>query len=164
MALVVGTDTYVTLAAADAYALARAWTAWASATDEVKEAALRTAATYLDQSYEWNGSISDIEQVQAWPRMEVTDREGRELASDAVPSAVENAQIELAYIGLSAALVTNEAQGDVKRVKADTVEVEFMHGQRVSEGDRFRWVDRLLAGLFISRVGGGAFTRRMIKT
>lgn len=164
MALVVGTDSYVTLAEASAYATARAWATWASADDAVKEAALRSAATYLDQSYEWQGSISDIAQAMAWPRQEVTDREGRDIAKDTVPNAVKNAQIELAFIGLSAALVTNEAQGDVKRVKADTVEVEFAFGQRVSEGDRFKWVDRLLAGLFKSRVGGGAFTRRMVKT
>ncbi len=153
MTLTVGADTYATLAEADAYASDMGWTDW-TASDAVKESALRQATHYLDTSYDWLGSISDTAQVLAWPRTGVVDREGREIAVDAIPATLKYAQIELAKLGIGQALVASASSGDVSAIQAGSVSITFSKGQTASETTKFAWVDRLLSGLFKSRSGG----------
>jgi hypothetical protein len=152
MTLTVGTDTYATLAEADAYAAARSWADWAALTDPAKEARLTEAAVYLDTSYAWKGSITSTAQIMSWPRTGVVDGEGRTLASDAYPDRLKAAQIELARLA-SATLVTNDATGEVKQIQAGSVGITFKDAQTVNEAAKYRSIDRLLTGLFTSRAG-----------
>lgn len=152
MTLTVGTDTYATLAEADAYAAARSWTDWDALTDAAKEARLTEAAVYLDTSYAWKGSITSTAQVMSWPRTGVVDGEGRVLATDAYPDRLKAAQIELARLA-SATLVTNDATGEVKQIQAGSVGITFKDAQTVNEAAKYRSIDRLLTGLFTSRAG-----------
>ena len=152
MTLTVGTDTYATLAEADAYATARSWTDWDALTDAQKEARLTDAATYLDTSYTWKGAITSTAQVMSWPRTGVVDAEGRTLASDAYPEKLKAAQIEFARLA-STALVTNDAQGEVKSIQAGSVGITFKDSQTVGEAAKYRSIDRLLTGLYVARAG-----------
>lgn len=137
-------DAYAAVATVDAYATARGWADW-TGTTAVKEAAIREATVYLDQSYNWKGAIVAETQALAWPREGVTDREGREVTG--LPQRVVDACCELARTQLSAALVTARTEGDISHVQAGSVSVTYRTGQRVSEAERFGWVNRLLAGL-----------------
>lgn len=152
MTLTVGTDTYATLAEADAYAAARSWTDWDALTDAQKEARLTDAATYLDTSYTWKGAITSTAQVMSWPRTGVVDSERRPIASDAYPEKLKAAQIEFARLA-STALVTNDAQGEVKSIQAGSVGITFKDSQTVGEAAKYRSIDRLLTGLYVARAG-----------
>ncbi|HPE48703.1 MAG TPA: hypothetical protein PLR76_09905 [Hyphomonas sp.] len=153
MTLTVGTNTYATLAEADAYAATRSWAAtWAALADAVREQRLADAAIYLDTSYTWKGQIADEDQVMSWPRVLVRDKEGRLIASDAYPTVLKYAQVELAYLA-SAALVTNESAGQVTALTAGSVSLTFKDSQTASEASKYRSIDRLLTGLYISRAG-----------
>ena len=157
MAITVGIDTYVTLAEANAYAAARpALSAWASLTDPQKEAALIEAAIYLDASYDFKGQITDQAQLLAWPRSDVTDKELRPLDPNIVPKAVKSSQIEYAALASVGGLVENKTTGNVAEIKAGSVDIKFVNGQNVNEGQRFASVDRLLTGLYTSRAGIGS--------
>lgn len=153
MTLTVGTNTYATLAEADAYAATRSWAAtWDALSDAVKEQRLIDAAVYLDTSYTWKGQISASTQAMSWPRYGVYDKEGRLLASDAYPDRLKNAQVELAYLA-SAELVTNSSSGEVTALTAGSVSLTFKDTQSVGEGAKYRSIDRLLTGLYQSRAG-----------
>jgi hypothetical protein len=153
MTITVGTDTYATLAEADAYAALRSWTDWSALSDAAKELRLTEAAVYLDTSYAWKGAITSTTQAMSWPRTGVTDREGRTIESDAYPSRLKDAQVELARLASTTALVTNDAQGEVKSIQAGSVGITFKDAQNVSEAAKYRSIDRLLTGLYLSRAG-----------
>jgi hypothetical protein len=164
MTITVGTDTYVTLAEADAYAAARpALSAWGSLTEPQKEAALTEAALYLDASYAWKGQITDQVQLLSWPRSNVIDKEKRPLDPDTVPKAVKSAQIEYAALASVGTLVENKTTGNVAAIKAGAVDIKFVNGQNVNEGQRFASVDRLLVGLYTSRSGMGSINAAIIR-
>lgn len=144
-------DAYAAIATVDAYATARALTAW-TGSDAVKEAAIREATIYLDTSYSWKGAIELETQALAWPREGVTDREGREITG--LPQRVIDACCELAVMKMSAALVTSRTEGEIASLQAGSVSITYAQGNRVKEGERFAWVDRLLTGLHSGRTGG----------
>ena len=145
-------DAYAAIATVDAYATARALTAW-TGTDAVKEAAIKEATVYLDTSYAWKGAIESETQALAWPREGVIDREGREITG--LPQRVIDACCELAVMKITAALVTSRSEAEVQSMTAGSVSITYARGNRVSEGERFAWVDRLLTGLHAGRAGGG---------
>ena len=163
MTITVGVDTYSTLAEADAYAAYRSWTDWAALTDTQKEARLVDAAVYLDQSYTWKGRVTLLAQTMAWPRIEVEDKEGRPIDSDVTPARIKEAQVELArLITATAGLVANDSSGDVSQLTAGSVSLTFKNSQNASEAAKYRSIDRLVRGLYVSR-SGGASTRRLLK-
>lgn len=89
-------NSYVTVAAADAYFetrfLAEAWTALANAD---KEKAL-VAATMRLETERWVGYKATDDQALQWPRLSVLDSNDRLVDSDAIPSAVQYATCEVA--------------------------------------------------------------------
>ena len=146
-------NSYVSWDYIETYADARGWTDWAAATDEAKEIAMLSATIYLDASYSWKGVIDTDEQALAWPRTGVKDREGRTITG--VPSRLKDACCELARQNITAALVTSRTEGEVQSLTAGSVSITYARGSRVSEGERFAWIDRLLTGLHAGRAGGG---------
>ena len=102
--LPVGSNTYISLADADAYASARGL--WTSATtDDAKTVALLRAADYLN-TLQWKGITVAWDRVMAWPREKVPQPGGAKdiygnpvlLANNIVPKAVAQAQTELAAL------------------------------------------------------------------
>jgi len=131
VAITVGTDTYLTIAAADAYWAARSNATWAAATDAVKEKALIEATQYLDGAYSFIGYLADYEQLLAWPRSDVEvlsgNFRGAYYSSTTIPPQIENATAELALEALSARLApVQDRGGAIKRQKVDVIEVEYM--------------------------------------
>jgi hypothetical protein len=147
-----GANSYVDWDYIETYAEARGWTDWAAATDDAKEIAILSATIYLDASYSWKGAIAAETQALAWPREGVRDREGREITG--VPQRIKDACCELARMNITAALVTSRTEAEIASVQAGSVSVTYARGNRVSEAERFAWVDRLLTGLHSGRAGG----------
>lgn len=144
-------DAYASIATVDAYATARGLDTW-TGTDGAKEAAIREATIYLDTSYSWKGAIVSEAQALAWPRHGVADREGREITG--LPQRVVDACCELAVMKMSASLVASRTEAEVQSMTAGSVSITYASGSRVSEAERFAWVDRLLTGLHTGRFGG----------
>lgn len=102
MAIIVGTDSYVSVADADTYWLDRNNSVWAAAATEDKEKALRFATEYIDGSYDgrWIGEHPGAaSQVLAWPRNGAVDSEGRSVTG--IPQRAADATSRLALDALS---------------------------------------------------------------
>jgi len=97
MSLTVGTNSYISVADADAYFAGRLHsTAWTGATSPNKEAALIQAARMLNEHFFFYGHIADEEQSLRWPREDVYDADERLLADDEIPAQIEKAACEQA--------------------------------------------------------------------
>ena len=95
MTLIVGADTYVTLAEARAIAVSRGWSL--PALDADADVALRNGADYVDiQEPRFNGERLDSAQAMAWPRTGATYCDGREIADGAYPAELLRAQVAAA--------------------------------------------------------------------
>lgn len=133
--LVVGTNTYVTNAEADAY-LEDAVNGgpWAFLSEEDQDRALITAFRLL-QKQSWAGSKTDPDQVAAFPRAGVTCN-GEAVDETEVPPAVEDAQIELALaLTQDPTLVTAANTGsNTKRLQAGSASIEFFNSTDGSSG------------------------------
>jgi len=101
MALVLNTNSYVTIADADTYFETRIDAAeWDSSNDETKEQALVTATQLIDERH-WIGAAVSSSQALAWPRKNAIyydPRMGQQItvANDEVPSQVKIAVYEQA--------------------------------------------------------------------
>ena len=147
MSLVVGEDTYLSLADADAYFTARNAAGWAAAPSVAREAALLQATAYLDGSYAFRGRIADPGQPLSWPRRDAVDSEGRNLTG--IPRRIEHATAELALIALAGALAPPlERGGRVLREKVGPVEVDYMPD--AVSGRSYPLIDLLLKPLLRS--------------
>lgn len=163
MTITVGVDVYATIAEADAYSTGRGWTAWGTASDAEKEFALKDAAVYLDSSYTWKGSIATLSQALAWPRAEVTDKEGRTLDNSTIPQRIKDASAELANLRLAGPLVTAADNAKLSELQTGSVKMKFVDGQEVNEAERLRTVDRLLVGLYETRAGQKSLSAPLIR-
>jgi len=101
MALVLNTNSYVSIADADTYFETRIDSAnWVDAEDEIKEQALVTATALIDDN-SWIGSAVSSSQALAWPRKNAIyndDRLGLQItiADSEIPSRVKTAVYEQA--------------------------------------------------------------------
>lgn len=91
-------NSYVAVAVADAYHLARGNTIWTGA-DGLKEAALIRATAWIDGRYgsRWPGFRTNRRlQALDWPRTEAYDREGEVILNTEIPAEVVAATCEAA--------------------------------------------------------------------
>lgn len=132
-------DTYITVAEADSYHTDyNPGSAWDSASQADKEAAIRAATQYLETQYSYIGQITDASQALAWPRVAAKDKfdnsltgtfydkDGRILQTP-YPQQVMDACAELALIALNGTLFVSQSTKDdeIARIKAGSVEVEY---------------------------------------
>lgn len=157
MVLVVGTDTYVSLADCTAYHVARANDAWVDSPSDDAEAALRRATTSIDGRYRgrWPGRPTDgREQTLAWPRIGARDSDGQPIDTDEIPREVVSATCELALRELTSPGSTQpdlERGGQLKRLreKVEGIEREQEWPTSSPVGTTYSVVDDLLSGLLI---------------
>lgn len=143
--LTVGTNAYVSLADANAYFAARANAVWAAATDGAKEAAIIKATAYMDASYAWKGQIATDAQTLGWPRVNVWDIQGRNVAG-IIPQGVADACCELALLSFNGDLIS--MQVGVGRVTSERVgQVAVTYDGTTSESNGYAYVNLLLRGL-----------------
>jgi len=149
MAIVVGTDTYISVANADTYFTnAIHATAWAAAITATKEKALVTATRMLDRQ-DWVGAKTSGVQALDWPRTGVTDSEGTAISSVSIPSFIEQACCELALALLNDPSVqTNPDQKQrISSMSAGSASISFFSS---IPGARFPTIVHELIGWYLS--------------
>lgn len=151
MALVVGTNSYISVADADTYFEdAIHASVWSSASPGDKAKALVTATRFFDRQ-NWNGSkYQDAPtQVLDWPRSGLTDSNGNALDETEVPQEILDATCELALTLLQnpSAQDSTDTGSNIKRMKAGSVEIEYIRG---TSGTRFPTIINELVGLWLT--------------
>lgn len=125
-------DAYVSIAEVQAYAADLGLTFTGATADQ--EAAIRRATRYIDARYgsRFSGLRSKSrDQALAWPRGNALDYEGALIRSDIVPNEIKRATSEAAIRELASPFSLSpdyERGGQVKRLKAGSVEVEYADG------------------------------------
>lgn len=167
--VVANADSYITLAAADAYHAARGITLWATMSEAEREQALRRATDYMVQAYRlrWRGSRVSATQALDWPRNWVerddyayVTQNGAQVIggflyypSNEVPTEVQNACAELAYRGAAGPLMVDETRAQhTVREKVDVIEVEYRAW--APSQTSYRAVESMLAPLLASSQSG----------
>lgn len=146
-------NAYGSVEESDIYQSERGRTAWTDMTEIEKQSKIIEATTYLDTTFAPIGDIESTEQSLLWPRVNAVDRQGR-YYDNQVPLRWKEACFELAWLARSGPLIAPETEAAIKKVKAGPVEVEFKDGNKVTEGDKYAWVNRLIAGLTKGQAGG----------
>ena len=149
-------NSYVTVAAADAYdADHGALAAWSAASDAEKQEALRLATQYLDMNYggQWRGQKADGDQGLAWPRISAVDDDGYTLED--VPSKLADACVEMALASIAGddllPAVSNPGKLEEEKIKVGPIEtVEKWGSGGVGQQKQYTKVDALLIGLIQS--------------
>jgi len=146
-----GAESYLSVADADTYWSNRNDTQWSGADTADKEAALRTATQYIDATYNFLSQIERSDQALKWPRVNFYDR--NDFFIDSIPNALKDATAELArdYIVNGDLLPSQSRGGDIRKVKAGSVEVEY--GEAAPTQRTFNFVNRLLAAFTDGRQG-----------
>lgn len=155
MAVVVGTNSYITRAEANTYfAEALHAATWDAATDENKDKALVTAFRMIDRQT-WEGEKTVSSQVQEFPRTGLTDKDGNAVSSSSVPQEVKDGQAELALSLLDDLTVQSQASTgtNVKEVDAKGVSVTFFNPSNPDEETRFPTIVQELLGPFLGNDG-----------
>jgi len=154
MAITAGTDTYITLAAADTYIATMPGsypTVWDALSDADKETYLKRAARYLDNHYRnrWVGDIMTTTQTMSFPRYGC-DNQGRVIDSS-YPTNLQYAQAEVAArMANSEELNTDlDRGGEVIREKIGPIETEY--SGTAPTGKTYPEIDDLLWLLLVDR-------------
>lgn len=156
-------NSYVTVAQARAYALARGVTL--PADDAQAEALLIQAMDYLEAQrgrYQGTKTYPGVQALQ-WPRVGVIIDCDYSLPDNIIPTELKNAQMQLSMEVFNGLVLLPSSDGRVvKREKVDVIETEYMTGQDLgasgSLGPSFPAVDALLEPLF-NACGGGFFLK-----
>lgn len=136
-------DSYASRADADAYHAARGNAAWAAASTDARDAALRKATQYLDTRYRWVGNRSTLTQALEWPRYFVP-KLGYPTGWPQV--RVVHACIELALRALSVDLLADDEGRDVLSEQVGPISVTY---GPTGGGVRYPVADLLLSPLVL---------------
>jgi hypothetical protein len=150
---VVGTDSYVTVAEADAYHLASIHGAnWTAAVNLTKEQALLTATRMLERQ-EWVGTKTSPVQALDWPRTGVTYPDGTPVPSATVPQFIKDAECELALalINDQSVQINEDTSNNIRRLKAGSAEIEYF---RPTSGSRFPTIVAELVNFYLASAAG----------
>ena len=142
-------ESYISVADADTYHANRSNTAWASAANGSKEAALRKATGYLDGNYRFCGCPTSATQALQWPRIGVRLND-YPISPNVIPKQLQYACAELALVALSESLT---AAIDAQSVESKTVGPISISYATPRNGGRKRYpaADDWLSGLMQSR-------------
>ena len=148
--IVADANSYIAYDYALAYHSLRGNSAWAAASDADQQYAIIRATQAVDSIYKgkWKGTPTEYgTQELEWPRSGVTVG-STSIDDDVIPVAIKKAVCEAALRELaSPGSMTPDLDrgGEIKRVKADVVEVEYMDG--ANSTTTFTAIDGLLADL-----------------
>jgi hypothetical protein len=147
-------DSYNSLDEIQAYADDHGLT-FATSPTEPAEAAARRAAVWLDATYRDRlpgTRTNGRQQGLAWPRTGATDIDGNEIADDEIPAEWKAAHAEATIKELASPGTLSpdlERGGDIKRMKAGSVEIEYKDGAPATT--IFSAIDSILSGLIVTK-------------
>lgn len=137
-----GAESYASVAAADAYFLARANAAWAALDTPTKEAKLRDATDYMLASYRgrWMGERMTSTQALDWPRYGVVV-DCFDVPTNTVPAEVVRACCELALRASAQALQADQGVA-VTSETVGPISVSYLAGAQ--QGIKYPAIDNML--------------------
>lgn len=115
-------NAYIDRTAADSILEENGRTDWAALTDAVKDAALIAATRELEK-YKYKGDKTSETQALRWPRDGLYDRDGDEVASDAIPNELQYAVAELAYLFQSSNRFAEVGTEGFSKIKVASIEL-----------------------------------------
>lgn len=125
MPLTVGTDTFVSLADANAYFAARLRSEnWDAADAADREKALRLATAILTRQ-RYVGTLASSSQILAWPRNGAVDQEGRAIGSSTIPQAIKDACCEFALRLLTDDFYADSGNKGIRKVTVANIAIEY---------------------------------------
>jgi hypothetical protein len=152
-------NSYATLAEADAYFADRVTGNW-DGSDTTKEQALIKATQYIDATYgrSFSGIKNTQAQALAWPRYHSLDGDGYEVNSLIIPTKIKYATIEAAKLIAGGADLQAELGRATRREKVGSLEVEYMEGAALTS--RYPVVEGYVKGFLIAgaSAGGNGFS------
>jgi hypothetical protein len=146
-------DAYVSVAGADSRLSARGLTLWATLSQGEKEASIRRATDYMEQTYRsrWAGSRASRSQALSWPRTGV-EVDGFTVGSDEIPAELVSACADLAFRAAFRELSKDTGTTQEKQaVKVGPIETTYVVGSALKA--RYTAVDEMLKPLLST--GGG---------
>lgn len=144
-------ESYASVADADAYQAARGRTLWATLNTTEKEQALRRGTDWMQQEYagRWKGTKTSSTQALDWPRYDVCVEEYL-VGSNVVPAKVKSACIEMAFRAASGDLLADQG-AQVQSVTVGPITKTYAPGAR--QGKKYAAVDAMVRELLAA--GGG---------
>lgn len=161
-------NSYVTVAEADDYlSIKPNDTAWQALNSSVKQEYLMWATRLLDQRTSWRGYRQVEDSALRWPRYGAYDRDQLAVENNVVPVPVKQATIEIAFHLFTQSVDPSSpisTAGEIKRVKADVVEVEYFENTaRVTSNYFPVGINDILFGLGSLSTGTGSKFARILR-
>ena len=125
---------YASVEEADAYFAHHPYYAdnWSDLGVPDRERYLMLGTGQLEAFIIWEGTIANQAQALGWPRVGVTDDEGRIIPSNIVPKQVKIATFEMAIFGTKGDPYAPSSSQGLDRLKIDVIELEFSSSQTVT--------------------------------
>ena len=137
-------NSFISLVDANTYHSDRGNTAWASASEANRNAAIYYATDYINSSFQWRGSIVEDDQALNLPTEGGYDDQGREI--EGLPAQVPKATAELALVHLTEKLNATLGPRVVEQAVDGAVSRRFSD-RSGNEGVKYPFLAVMLKGL-----------------
>lgn len=140
-------EAYASVAQADARLTGLGLTLWATITEGEKEAAIRRATVYMEQTYRprWVGARASRAQALAWPRTGV-ELDGFPVGAGEIPAELVKACVDLAFRAAFRDLSKDTGTAQERQsVKVGPIETTYVAGSALKA--RYTAVDEMLRPL-----------------
>lgn len=156
-------NSFASVAEADAYFSDRGVTAWGSLTTAVKQTSLIKATDYLEATYSqaWIGDKVSLAQALSFPRTNMVS-EGFYLPSDEVPNRVVYATIEMALRASTGEVLISDQSQQIVKEKVDVIETTY--SEFSDPAQRYPYVNKLLSALLNTFTGGNFASAQTVRT
>ena len=143
-------NSFISIASCTEYLNSKGLTSWGTSTATAQEVSLINAELWLEM-LPWKGQKALSTYPLVWPRRGMKDRDGYDIYSDTIPTAIKRAQMELAYRSyLGRSPFVDIASGDGYVTKEVIGPVEITYAQGYSTSYKFPEIDALLSHLLDS--------------
>lgn len=165
-------NSYVDLDFALEYCTMKGYSDWLDLTDDEQKIYLIRGTEFVDNYYTWKGVRKYKTQSLSFPREELYDLDRYRV--DGIPVALKKACIEAAWLnaesGTDTLFSTADENGDIKRQKVDSLEVEYFSSSESSNSSSVDYtsiydiLNKLLKGLYKTSDDNSVVCTRVIHT
>lgn len=164
-------NTYCDLDFALEYCISHGYSSWNELTEEQQKIALIKGTEYIDSFFEWKGLKRSESQALEFPRVNLFDNNRFEVKG--IPVNLKKACIEAAFLNSTSEndtlYSTKDSNGNIKRQKVDTLEVEYFENSSKTESSVdyttiYDVLNKLLKGLYKTKDSNGSVCTRVIQT
>lgn len=169
---IVNANSYVDLDFALEYCTMKGYSDWANLSEDEQKIYLIRGTEFVDNYYTWKGFRRYKNQALSFPREDLFDLDRYKV--DDIPTALKKACIEAAWLntesGVDTLFSTSDENGNVKRQKVDSLEVEYFSQSESSSSSSVDYtsiydiLNKLLKGLYKTADDNSAICTRVVHT